>query len=92
MDKLTELVFELMEKDISILEMDDELAAIGIQYLSNDDAEHFYWYSDDIEYGEDEVGAYDIEDLPYNSDGSVNQSVYDDLVGVISKYISDHSN
>jgi hypothetical protein len=92
MDKLTELVFELMEKDISILEMDDELAAIGIHYKSNDDAEHFYWYSDDIELGEDQVGAYDIEDLPYNIDGSVNQSVYDTLVNVITQYINEQTN
>ena len=92
MDKLTELINKLDDvTKCGIFDLTDQLEEVGIHFLSKDDAEHFYWYSDDLEYEEDEDGAYDIEDLPYNKDGTVNQQMYDELVDVINKYIAEHS-
>jgi hypothetical protein len=91
MDKLTELVYKLNDvTQYGIMDLTDQLEEVGITYSTPDD-EHFYWYSDDIELGEDEYGAYDIDELPYVN-GAVNQKVYDTLVDVITQYINEQTN
>jgi hypothetical protein len=41
-----------------------KLESIGVYQKLDNDEEHSYWYSDDIQYNDDEVGVDDIVDLP----------------------------